>query len=48
MTIDGQLAPAVAGVVASIFTVIFARRLRDKARRADLAESELRRQSAAE
>jgi hypothetical protein len=48
MTIDGQLAPAVAGIFASIFTVIFARRLRDKGRRADAAEAELAARAAAE
>jgi hypothetical protein len=44
----GLLAPAVAGVGASIFTLIFTRRLRDKARRADAAEAELTPRPAAE
>jgi hypothetical protein len=44
----GLLAPAVAAVGASIFTLIFARHLRDKARRAAAAEPEATPHPAAE
>jgi len=44
----GLLAPGVAGLLAAIFTLIFTRRLRDKARRVAAAEAELRARPAAE
>jgi hypothetical protein len=44
----GLLAPGVAGIGAAIFTVLFARRLRNKADRAAAAEANPVAQAAAE